>query len=305
MRGLWRWIKSLLLPVVGILGLIFALVLVLNQKDPPPNVPVTPPPASLYAKSIAGIGVIEPKSELITIGTELSGVVRHVYVEAGQRVQAGEPLFSLDQRDVEAQLQILKASLAVAQVQAEDAATQFALVENVKDNQAVSRDDYNRRFYGAQSSQARVKELQARLDQAKTTLRRLTVTAPLAGTVLEVNVRPGELAPARVLEEPLIRMGDISTLHLRVELDEEEAARFSKESLAKAFPRGNPETSYPLTFMRVEPYVRPKRNLVAAGQRVDTRVLEVIYALPLEAQGLWVGQQMDVYIQESPHRGLK
>ena len=44
--------------------------------------------------------------------------------------------------------------------------------------------------------------------------------------------------------------------------------------------------------------VVPKRNLTGDGaERVDTRVLQVIYALPLEAENLYVGQPVDVYIE--------
>ena len=295
----WDKTRGWKLPILGLIGFGFTLVYVLGQKAPPANVPVITPPKSPHANAIAGIGVIEPKSELIAIGTELSGVVRHVFVEVGQVVHPHDPLFSMDQREVEAQIETLKVSLAVAKVQAEDAADQFALVQGIKDNRAVSKEDYNRRSYAVQSSRARVKELLARLKQVLTTQKRLTVNAPIHGTVLEVNVRPGEFAQAGILTQPLIRMGDMSTLHVRVEIDEEASGYFSKGSAATAYPRGNPNQSYPLTFVRVEPYVQPKRNLVAAGQRVDTRVMEVIYALPQDAQDLWVGQRMDVYIQQS------
>jgi hypothetical protein len=63
--------------------------------------------------------------------------------------------------------------------------------------------------------------------------------------------------------------------------------------------RGQPDRVFPLTFVRFEPYVRPKQNLATLGQRVDTRVMRVIYALPDTKERLLVGQQMDVYIKES------
>jgi hypothetical protein len=54
----------------------------------------------------------------------------------------------------------------------------------------------------------------------------------------------------------------------------------------------------PLTFVRVEPYLVPKKSLTGEGtERVDTRVLHVIYVLPRGTRGLYVGQQLDVYIE--------
>jgi len=288
------------LPILAALMLVFALYMVFGRDDPPVKEPYQTPPSSVYENTVGGIGVIEPKSETIAIATELSGVVRRLYVKENDFVDNNAPLFSLDTRDIEAQIKLLEASLAAAKVQAKDAAVQFSLVENVTDVRAVAREDYNRRLYAKALAEARVKEAQARLEEAKITLARLTVRAPLAGTILDVNIRPGEFAQAGLLTEPLIRMGDLSTLHIRVEVDEENTAAISSQSKAMAYPRGNPNLGYSLSFVRFEPFVRPKQNLAVQGQRVDTRVLQIIYALE-QKNDLFVGQQMDVFIDRKAH----
>jgi hypothetical protein len=62
--------------------------------------------------------------------------------------------------------------------------------------------------------------------------------------------------------------------------------------------RGDAEVPLELTFVRVEPFVQPKRSLNRdASERVDTRVLEVLYSLPPGAQQVYVGQQLDVFIE--------
>ena len=62
--------------------------------------------------------------------------------------------------------------------------------------------------------------------------------------------------------------------------------------------KGDPRVSMPLEFVRVEPYIIPKISLTGSStERVDTRVLQVIYALPNEhGTRLFVGQQMDVFL---------
>ena len=63
--------------------------------------------------------------------------------------------------------------------------------------------------------------------------------------------------------------------------------------------RGNSREQFPLRFVRIEPYVVPKRNLTGdAAERIDTRVLQVLYALP-EGSPVYVGQHMDVFIESS------
>ena len=247
MIDIWEKIKGWKLPFFGLVCFIFALISVLARTDPPPREPIVTPPSSPFENTTAGIGIIEPKSELIAISTELSGVVRDIHVEVGQKVAKSDILFSLDQRDIDAEIEILTAKLESSRIQAKDAMIQYDIIKNVKDKRAVAKDDYNRRKYAAALSKTRVNEIEAQLNQAKTTKKRLTVVAPINGTILDINIRPGEFATAGMLSEPLMRMGDTSTLHVRVEFDEEHA-NVSKDAKVIAYKRGDPSTSYPLTF---------------------------------------------------------
>jgi HlyD family secretion protein len=287
------------LPYVGLIGIIFALIAVFGRTEPKVKVPPVIPPKSDYAESIAGIGIVEPKSELISIGVELAGVVRDVPVKVGDYVKKGEVLFALDQRDIDAQIMTLERSLDAAKVQAADASAQFAIVNGIQDQRAVAKDDFNRRKFGKELAVARIEEIKAQLNQAKITKERLIVKAPIDGQVLEVDVRPGEFASVGAIAQPLMRMGDVSTLHIRVDIDEENASSINPKSPAQGLRRSDTSNPVPLTFVRFEPYVKPKHNLAIAGQRVDTRVLQVIYALPENTPSVFVGGQMDVFINSN------
>jgi multidrug resistance efflux pump len=150
---------------------------------------------------------------------------------------------------------------------------------------------------------AMVRQAKAAVEQTRTELSRLTVQAPrmtgsesAAGVykVLQVNTRPGEYVMAGQTS-PMI-LGHVGQLHVRVDIDENDIARFRPNLPGLAHPRGSPGTSFALKFVRVEPYVIPKRSLTGANtERVDTRVLQVIYAIDSGDAPLYVGQQMDVF----------
>jgi HlyD family secretion protein len=135
------------------------------------------------------------------------------------------------------------------------------------------------------------------IEQTKTDLDRALVLAPLDGKVLQVNVRPGEYVNTSP-SQPLIIIGEIhKRVHVRVDIDEHDIARYRPGAPARASPRGTPQASYPLEFIRVDPYVIPKKSLTGDNsERVDTRVLQVIYALDAKDRPIYVGQQMDVFI---------
>jgi HlyD family secretion protein len=137
------------------------------------------------------------------------------------------------------------------------------------------------------------------VEQVQTDLERLTVRAPVAGTILQVNVRAGEAVGAR--PEPPILLGETQPLHLRVDLDEQQIARFRSDAPASAVRRGAPQPVFALRFVRVEPLVVIKRALTGdISERTDSRVLQVIYELDAHRERLYVGQQMDVFISAHP-----
>jgi HlyD family secretion protein len=129
----------------------------------------------------------------------------------------------------------------------------------------------------------------------------LVARAPIDGTVLQVNIRAGEFAPAGVMSTALVVMGSIGTLHVRIDIDEADIPRFRPGAKAWASPRGAARLDIPLGFVRVDPLVVPKRALTGAGtERVDTRVLRVIYAFDPRDLPIYPGQQVDVFIAAVP-----
>jgi hypothetical protein len=96
-------------------------------------------------------------------------------------------------------------------------------------------------------------------------------------------------------------LGDDTRLHVRVDVDENDAWRFQPCAPAIASVRGNPEIKAPLQYVRTDPDVIPKVTLTGdTTQRTDTRVLEVIYSFDPASLPVYVGQLMDVFIEAAP-----
>lgn len=137
-------------------------------------------------------------------------------------------------------------------------------------------------------------------DAARTEVERLTVRAPIDATVLQVKARPGAFAPAGQTSSLLI-LGDTATLHVRVDIDEHEAWRMRPGAAAEGCVRGNPALRAPLRFVRIEPFVIAKKSLTNdPSERVDTRVLQAVFACDPAALPVYVGQQLDVFIAGAP-----
>jgi hypothetical protein len=117
-----------------------------------------------------------------------------------------------------------------------------------------------------------------------------------------VNIRAGEYA-ATSPKSPAMVIGDTGKLQVRADIDEQNATRIRPGQKAVATLKGDPRVSMPLEFLRVEPFIIPKVSLTGAStERVDTRVLQVMFSLQKPADTpVYVGQQVDVLI-EAPER---
>ncbi len=289
------------LPALALGLFAFSLCSVLGQDERMAALPALAAPATPFPSSVAGVGVIEPRSEEIAIGTHIPGIVTGVYVRAGDRVEAGTPLFTIDNRAPRAELALAEARVRSAQVALEDAQDDSARFQRILARDATSEATATRKRFAVARAETALAEARAEVRRLATEVERLTVESPIAGTVWRVDVRAGEYAPAGPLVEPLLVLGDASLLHVRVEVDQTDAHRLRPGARAVGSLRGDGSRQAPLAFVRFEPRIQPKRVLTGDGaERVDTRVLEVIFAMEPTALHGFVGQQMDVFIEAEP-----
>ncbi len=293
---------------------------------------------------------MEAKTENISIGTHVPGIVVERAVEVGQKVEAGDLLFRIDDRQLQADLKVKSAQFAAAQsklhrlqsmprpeeippseakvarLRAEFAATatcstgrrnsslpldrrggthpappkgirrQEALGQAIAEDQLLKKGAWDEDIRVATSE---VEQARTLVDQAKTEIARLEVRSPIAGEVLQVNVRAGEYVGTPP-GQPLVVLGNMQALRVRIDIDESDIADYRAGMPARAFLRGSKKTEIPLHFVRIEPFVIPKKSLTRRpGEQVDTRVLQVIYEIQDRKSAVYVGQQLDVFFDES------
>ena len=293
-------IRKYVLPVLAVLGVLLAVWTVRQGSKPViPSKPVADPPRVAFTNKISGSGIVEASTRNISIGTHIPGIVARVFVKVAQRVKAGDPLFLIDDRARRADLAVRDTKVLEAEANLQDLKAQLTIAENVKDSRAISIDDLNKRRYAVQAAEARLANARSEADSAKVDIDLLTVRAPITSEILQVNIRPGEFAPSGVAAQPLILLGNLDRLHVRVDIDENDAWRFSKESPAVAYIRGNSDLKVGIRFEYVEHYVVPKRSLAGEStERVDTRVMQVVYSFDRGELEVIPGQLMDVFIDD-------
>lgn len=311
-------LRKYLLPIFALLGALLALgVVIWSQRTTPAPPILFPPPQSPYPYFIAGAGIIEASSQNISVGSPFDQIIEKIFVIEGDNVNKGDPLFQLDHRAFQPAVDIARASYNAALVQSENAKVTFSFYQNLKDRRAVSEESYQQAYYAHLQAEENVKVANANLVQAETNLERSIIRAPVSGQILQVNSHIGEIAPIipfisnqstwlAAANGTIILMGVVNPLQLRIDIDSDDAWRYKKGARAVAFVRGNSHINFPLTFSRVEPYVIPKSSFTGATiERVDTRVLQVLYNFSGDDLPIYAGQILDIFIEaEAIEKGI-
>ena len=303
---------SILLSAAGFYAIVLVSKTQAVQDMPPPGDPPVSPPAKPFREAVAATGILEALSDNVSIGVPAPGLVMEIMAKVNDPVKTGQPLFRIDDRELRADELSRKSDLMIARAQASVQEAQVAKLEgqlhrleSVSDPRAVSTDDLENRRHDLSVARAQSAAARVQVEAAETALQRLallierlTVRSPRDGTVIQVNIRVGEYA-AVTSKPPAMVVGGIQRLQVRADVDEQNATRVRPGAKALAWLKGDPSVSFPLEFIRVEPYVIPKVSLTGAStERVDTRVLQVLYSLQRPSNPpLYVGQQVDVFIE--------
>ena len=146
------------------------------------------------AGAIDASGLLVPREEA-AVSPELSGYnVAKVFVEANAVVKQGQPLAQLDDTLLRSQIAQQTALVAEQKAAYEQAAQQAADVAGLDNQGVLSKEQIDQRRFQARTAQAALDAQLAQLKDLQTRDELMTIRAPVAGLVLQRNVRPGDVA---------------------------------------------------------------------------------------------------------------
>lgn len=287
--------SNLILPIVAAGMLIFTLISMINNKATPKRDPEITPPTTSFQNQVAGIGIVQPLTNVINVAPQIPGVLVEFYVTENQKITLGTPLFTIDQEQAKAKIKHAEALLRTKQIQYEDLKQHLDRFENIKDKRSISHDELSRKRFAVQKAKAEVDEAIQGLILLNVELDKLTVTSPINGRVLKINSRIGEYISNNTI--PLV-IGNLDKILLKVTIDETDLHRVDTNAKAVAILRGQPAKEWKLKFISIEPLAIPKTQLSNnRNEKIDTRVIELLYEFESADINAVPGQQADVFIE--------
>ena len=234
-------------------------------------------------------------------------------------------LHQLEELPRKEDLTIAQEALKKAEVALNESKTQFDMANNLSNPRAISKEEHNKRFYRYQQAEAELREKQAQYEKlkagtpqselkiaayevgrAKATVQAIEseiestyIKSPIDGTVLQIKIHEGE-TPTSDPDKIAMILGNIDEMNLRVSVDQYNAFILDPNVPAIAYRQGDHYTQFPLEFIHIEPFMVHKKYLTnAADEKVDTQVFEILYRIPKNDSRLFIGEQMDVFIDIS------
>jgi len=214
---------------------------------------------------VTAAGTVQPR-RLVEVSSELSGIVREVFVDFNSRVSKGQILARLDTARLEARLASARARLQAARAKVIEA--EATLAEKARDLERkrelvarrvaapsdldLAQAAHERAKAALESARADVAVAEAELRLAEVDLDKASITAPIDGVVLHRNVDPGQTVAATLQAPRLFTIAeDLTQMEVQVDVDEADVGKVRPGQPATFTVDAWPERKFPATIRDV------------------------------------------------------
>jgi HlyD family secretion protein len=209
-------------------------------------------------------GLVEP-IRLVEVKSKASGEVTGIQVETGDEVAAGTLLAGIDPRDVQSALEQAVADLEAARVKLLTATAQRNRMEQLRESAVVTEQEYESAVEAAASAGAAVIRAETTLRLARERRNDVTIRAPIAGTIIERTVEPGQIIASATSNvsggTTLFRMADLSEMQVRALVDETDIGQIRSGLPVDVTVEAYRGRTFPGEVLKVEPQAVVEQNV--------------------------------------------
>ena len=170
--------------------------------------------------SITATGTIEPVTS-VTVGTQVSGIVSHLYVDYNSVVKKGQVIAELDRTNLMSELNTAKANLSSAQSSLNYQLSNYNRYKELHDKGLVSADEFESARLQYLQAKEQVNTSKESLQRAQTNLGYATITSPIDGVILSKSVEEGQTVAASFnTPELFVIAQDLTNMRVIADIDE-------------------------------------------------------------------------------------
>jgi HlyD family secretion protein len=213
-------LKRILIIAVILIAIVLTWFLFIRKKDVPIVIQAQKPDTGYIAQSVTATGKIEPV-DTVTVGTQVSGIIKYLYVDFNSKVKKGQLIAELDKSLLQATLDQYKGNLLNAQSQEIYAKSNFDRQNMLFKTDAISKADYDIALNTYNAAKASVKSVQAQVRSAQKNLSYADIYSPIDGVILNRNISIGQTVAASFSTPTLFIIAkDITKMEVEANVDE-------------------------------------------------------------------------------------
>ena len=216
-----KTLKKIGIAIVVIAVLAVAAFLILRKSEKPQMKYKT---AEIHRGSIVNTvtatGTIEPIVQ-VEVGTQVSGIINHIYVDYNSVVKKGEVIAELDKTTLEADLASSSATLQSNKTEYEYQEKNFLRIKGLHEKKMVSDTDYETAEYQYNKAKSSYEKSQSDITKARQNLEYATIYSPIDGVVIDRAVEEGQTVAASFNTPTLFTIAnDLRQMRVIADVDE-------------------------------------------------------------------------------------
>ena len=170
--------------------------------------------------TITATGTIEPV-KTVDVGTQVSGIVKRLYVDYNSVVKRGQVIAELDRTNLQSDLSSMQAHLRSAQIELDYQKKNYARYAELKQKDLVSMSEYYVALENYRKAQENVRIAQQDVARAKTNLSYATVYSPIDGVVIGKSVEEGQTVASSFSTPSIVKIArDLTDMQCIAKVDE-------------------------------------------------------------------------------------
>ena len=170
--------------------------------------------------SVTATGTIEPVTS-VTVGTQVSGIVAHLYVDYNSVVKKGQVIAELDKTNLMSELASAKANLASVRSNLQYQKSNYERYNTLYQKGLISANDFEQARLSYEQAQQQVRTASESVRKAQTNLGYATITSPIDGVVLSKSVEQGQTVAASFNTPELFTIAqDLTNMQVVADIDE-------------------------------------------------------------------------------------
>ena len=213
--------KTLIIAAVVIAVAVAAFLLLSGGQDGPTvEFDTAKAEKTTIQNSITATGTIEPVTS-VTVGTQVSGIVSHLYVDYNSVVKKGQVIAELDKTNLTSELRTAQANLSSAQSTLNYEQANYNRYKTLYEKGLVSANDYETARLSYLKAKDQVTTSAQSVQRAQTNLGYATITSPIDGVVLSKSVEEGQTVAASFNTPELFTIAqDLTDMRVIADIDE-------------------------------------------------------------------------------------